>query len=222
VPSIVATQMLTSMVSNSRPTRAEASDVFEAVMQGAHAVMVSEESSVGHDPERVVFTMEQIIREAEKLLETTQLPRFSPSAGDLCELADALAPAVYGIASVCAARNRKSTIINVSAHSGKVARILASLGLPQSILTFANSVKTIQSLALVYGIRAIRLPAGNDVVNKGPQPRSETSYFEAIRIAHQMGLLDRDSLAIVASSSGVADGFQVSSYPVAQVLEYKP
>ncbi len=213
--------MLTSMVNNSRPTRAEASDVFEAVMQGAHAVMVSEETSVGHDPVRVVFTMEQIIREAEKLTDATRLPSFTPSAGNLCELADALAPAVYGIASVCAARKQQSTIINVSAHSGKVARILASLGLPQSILTFAQSAKTIQSLALVYGIRAILLPAGNDIRSKGPQPRTETSYFEAIRIAHQMGLLDRDSLAIVASSSGVADGFQVSCYPVSQVLDYK-
>ena len=82
-------------------------------------MMVSEESSVGHDPARVVYTMEQIIREAERLTEKTHLPNFS-SSSNLCELADAIAPAVYGIAASLAARSRQSTIINVSAHSGKV------------------------------------------------------------------------------------------------------
>lgn len=172
---------------------------------------------MGHDPAKVVFTMEKIIREAERLVDASPVSGFAPSPSSLCKYADALAPAVYGIAAACAARSRPSTIINVSGHTGQVARVLACMRLPQSILTFTESVKTMQSLAVVYGIRAILLPKGLDM-RKDAAPRAETTFFEAIRIAHGMGLLATDALAIVASSSAVEDGFQVSCYPVAQVL----
>ncbi len=101
-PAITATQMLTSMVTAARPTRAEAADVAQAVWQGTDAVMLSEETSVGVDPARAVRAMAHIAASAEQ--EMTHLPGPLPATSPRMRQAHALGRAAYEIAEELGAR----------------------------------------------------------------------------------------------------------------------
>jgi pyruvate kinase len=148
-PVIVATQMLESMINSSRPTRAEASDVANAVLDGADAVMLSGETSVGKHPIAAVRTMERIIAAVESdSSRVPELVRTSRSrsgaivraAKDVGETLDVKALATF-------------------TQTGDTARRLAALHPRQPLLAFTVDARVRSQLALSWGVETFIVPS---------------------------------------------------------------
>lgn len=143
-PVIVATQMLDSMVNSSRPTRAEASDVANAVLDGTDALMLSAETSVGEHPSLVVETMSKIIEHVEaQALE--RLPRL-PKEGST-----STAKAVTHSAGVIAEKVAASYLVAFT-ETGKSAQLMARHRHATPILAFTSRPRTRSQLSLCWGV----------------------------------------------------------------------
>jgi pyruvate kinase len=148
VPVITATQMLDSMVHNPRPTRAEASDVANAILDGTDAVMLSAESASGKYPVESVEVMRRIIRATE------QAPVRPGARRAALNGASEVLPINEGIAaSACAIAERvgASAIVSITL-SGSMARSIAKNRPQKPIFAISQRVAALRQLALVWGI----------------------------------------------------------------------
>ena len=158
-PVITATQMLESMIENPRPTRAEASDVANAVLDGSDALMLSGETAVGKYPVRVVETMAQIICQAEQFqMEHMPLPELRPRKGggeeavteSISYTACQLAEQVGAVAVACLTA------------SGATARSIARHRPGVPVYAFTDDARVVGQLALVWGTKAFAIPFQRD------------------------------------------------------------
>ena len=149
VPVIVATQMLESMIECPRPTRAEANDVANAVLDGADAVMLSAETSVGKFPIEAVLTMDRIIRKAE-IRYQSHFDIARPSGTGEFTIFDAIGRAACVIANEIDAK-----AIIVITHSGFSAISTAKYRPKAPILAITGREKILRRLNLVWGVRGI-------------------------------------------------------------------
>ena len=142
-PVIVATQMLESMITSSRPTRAEASDVANAVLDGADALMLSGETSVGENPVGVVETMARIIQHVEEeALE--QLPKLQTESQGSTGRALTTAAVAVGKAIV-------AKYLIAFTETGRSVRLMARHRSSTQILAFATEIKVQRQLSLIWG-----------------------------------------------------------------------
>jgi pyruvate kinase len=144
-PVITATQMLESMVHNPRPTRAEASDVANAILDGTDAVMLSAETAVGQYPVEAVRAMDRIIREMERHPVRHREERRTTTDGVHTE--DAIAWGTHAVA-----RMLRTPLIVTLTKGGFTARKVAALRPPVPILAVTTEEPTYRQLALVWGI----------------------------------------------------------------------
>jgi pyruvate kinase len=152
-PVITATQMLNSMEHSSRPTRAEATDVFNAVVDGTDAVMLSGETAVGDFPIETVRTMQRICNEAEAWVASENAPRSPEKLGDLV---DPLTEAAVDAARVLVERTNARLVV-VGTESGRTALALSNRRPSASILALTRSEPRARALALAWGVTAIIL-----------------------------------------------------------------
>jgi pyruvate kinase len=178
-PVITATQMLNSMEQSSRPTRAEASDVFNAVLDGTDAVMLSGESAIGQYPVEAVTTMRHICSEAEAYLKADR--SASPGGrASLSGLVDELTEASVDAACLMIGRLDAAAIV-VAAANGRPARALANRRPAASILALPPTEQIARRLSLCWGVTAVVLAA---------HPSPERALLFGIEAAKAQGLAE--------------------------------
>jgi pyruvate kinase len=152
---ITATQMLESMIESANPTRAEVSDVANAIYDGSDAVMLSAETSVGKYPVEAVQYMARIAAEAERGLRRrgfTDLPHLTGETGSSSD-SDVVADAAY-----TAAKQANVQAIVVFTTSGYSARLISRYRPPVKIIAMTGSMDTVRRLLVNYGVMPILAP----------------------------------------------------------------
>lgn len=150
-PVITATQMLESMISAPRPTRAEASDVANAILDGTDAVMLSAETAVGQYPVEAVRAMDRIAREVERQGGPEHAGETLASIHDQAHAAIRTEDAI-SVGVRAAARMLKAPLIVCFTSSGFTARTVASYRPPVPIFALTPEPETFRQLALVWGV----------------------------------------------------------------------
>ncbi|MGE5176084.1 MAG: pyruvate kinase [Hyphomicrobiales bacterium] len=149
---ITATQMLESMIAATKPTRAEASDVANAIFDGTDAIMLSAETAVGRYPDKVVQTMARIASEADEFAATKRAPRRSDGTA-LVSPTHALAHTAY-----MAAREIRARALVIFTHSGYSARLVAKSRPQAPILALTPLEATCRRLSLAWGVHPVMVP----------------------------------------------------------------
>jgi pyruvate kinase len=153
-PVIVATQVLQSMIENASPTRAEATDVSNAVMECADAVMLSGETAVGKYPVAAVKTLAHICKSTEVYIENLNAPRPRMDRATEIAHAEAVARAVAHMLDEVAA-----AMVVVWAKDETICRLLSKVRIDDPILALCPDQVTARQLSLYYGVVSVQHPA---------------------------------------------------------------
>jgi len=182
-PVIVATQMLESMISSPRPTRAEASDVANAVLDGADALMLSAETSVGEYPVETVETMARIIVEAEReyLRAAPSIRRVPTTTGGAITRAAAEVGAIVGAKALVA-----------FTMTGETARRLARYRSPIPLLAFTPLPSARSQLALTWGVETFIVP---------PVTHTDDMVHQVDNALFGIGRCDKGDLVVIVAGT---------------------
>jgi pyruvate kinase len=182
---ITATEMLESMITNPRPTRAEISDVANAVFDGTSAIMLSGETAAGKYPVLTVETMSRIAEQAEKSIDYTE--RFHNTHFRIQNAMDAISHTVCGMSMDLEAR-----AIVVASVSGKTVRMVSRFRSPVDIVGLSVDEKTFHQLSLSWGV----IPVMCELY-----PSQEVLFYSATKIAKQVLKLQSGDKVIITGGS---------------------
>jgi pyruvate kinase len=185
-PVITATQMLESMVHQSEPTRAEASDIANAILDGTSALMLSEETAIGEHPLDTVRTMNRIALAIEPNIEYRH--QF-PQPGDEPSVNQAMSNAACDLAETLGAR-----AILVPTFTGRTASVVARLKPRRPVIGLSHHQHALQHMALEWGVTPVRMPEAADV---------EELWTSSLASGRETGLLDEGDLVVLTAGTAV-------------------
>lgn len=189
IPVITATQMLESMHTSERPTRAEASDVANAVLDGSDATMLSGETAIGEYPVKAVAMMSRIAYEAERLV--TRNKHGDPYSTDRSRAR--LVTEAVTLGASTAAEHLEADLIAVATHSGRTAMAVSKQRSPVPVLAMTDSPESARRMCLLWGVT----PMQTDAVHNSPE--------ELLKVAIEWGkrhdLLKSGSRVVLVGST---------------------
>lgn len=184
IPVIVATQMLHSMITAVRPTRAEVTDISAAVMGGADALMLSEETAIGEHPILAVEHLGRIAAEAEREFDFEEYrPRLRGS--DSATIADAVA-----YAAAAAAIKVQADAVIACTETGNSARLIAKYRPQQTLYGASSSEEALRRMCLYWGIVPVKFEQGQ---------QGEEELQVALEAVRTRGNYDNGSLAVMTA-----------------------
>jgi pyruvate kinase len=183
--SITATEMLQSMKSSYRPTRAEVTDITNAILEGSDAVMLSAETSIGDNPNRVVEVMSLICRETDSKNDTSSLLSKENTSED--SITTTLARAAVQVANEIQAK-----AIVAFTETGRTPLLISNFRPQAEIITFTTKIKTLNQMNLLWG------------VNQYPIERKNT-FSEMLKSANDFLITEKkynkdDKVVVVAGT----------------------
>ncbi|MBS3765873.1 pyruvate kinase [Candidatus Bipolaricaulota bacterium] len=183
-PVVTATQMLETMIEAPTPTRAEITDVANAVLDGTDAVMLSGETAIGDYPVKTVTTMRKLAEKAE-----ANFPQTEASEENLNREKDETAPEIGRAACTMAERLDARAIIT-STRSGYTARLISRFRPKVRIVAVTPSELVYNRLAMVWGITPIQVETTQD---------TDKMIEKSIRSVKEAGYVDSDDLVVVTA-----------------------
>jgi len=190
---ITATQMLESMIDHPRPTRAEVSDVANAVFDGTDALMLSAESAVGAYPVEAVSVMRRVAEEAEAS------PYYRAPVEGFSGVTDFHRAASHAAAS--AARDVGAAAVLCITPTGRMPRLLARARLSVPVVACSASERVLNRMALVWGVVPLRV---------APSEYAEQAIATALASARASGLV-RKGAAVVVTLSMLSGGSEITN-----------
>jgi len=202
-PVIIATQMMESMINNYTPTRAEVNDVANAVMDGADAVMLSAETSVGKYPSKVIQIMRRIITEVEKT-EDIYYREHAPEMKTITYVTDTIC---YSACTLAKTANVKA-IISMS-NSGYTAYKLASHRPKSNIFIFTDNHSLLTALSLVWGVSGYYYDKYES---------TDVTFADLQKYVKDMGLVKDDDLIINIASMPMSERGRTNMMKLSYVI----
>ena len=207
-PVVVATQMLESMISNLVPTRAEASDVANAIYDGTDAVMLSGESAMGNYPLESVSTMDRIIENVEKDKNNFNLEIEDEENIKKIDNTDAITNAAYSIA-----KNAGAKAIITFSVSGKTTLRMARERAPVQIIGLSPNIKTSRKMQIVWGVNSCH--SVQDAENTTEMVKI------ACRIAKNKKLVNADDNVIITAGVPFGNAGSTNLLRIAKIIADK-